>query len=229
MMLKLNGGSSIQLNDINLKKRKSIVIINYGMGNLRSVGNAISMLGYSPLISDRKDVIASCDAYVLPGVGAFGEAVRNLNNLGLIDVLNEQVIFNRKPFLGICLGLQLLAKDSDEMGFHTGLGWIDGHVTRISSHVKVPHVGWNDVRIKNPVPLFQNINKGTHYYFDHTYRLECNPEFVSATCDYGEDLVAGVQKDNIFATQFHPEKSQVRGLQLLRNYLNYVETTVETN
>ncbi len=225
-MLKLNGGLNTQLNDINLKKEKSIVIINYGMGNLRSVGNAIKMLGYTPLISDKKDVIASSDAYVLPGVGAFGEAVRNLNSLGLIDVLNEQVIFNGKPFLGICLGLQLLAKDSDEMGFHTGLGWIDGHVTRISNAVKVPHVGWNDVRIKNPMPLFQNINRGTHYYFDHTYRLECAPEFVSATCDYGEDLVAGVQKDNIFATQFHPEKSQVRGLQLLRNYLNYVEISM---
>ena len=204
---------------------KTVVIVNYGMGNLRSVSNALGVLGYSPLISDDAEVIADADAYIVPGVGAFGEAMRNLSGLDLIGPLREQVLENQKPFLGICLGMQLLAEDSDEMGFHKGLGWIEGHVTRITADVRVPHVGWNDVAVKNGQPLFLNIESEPNYYFDHTYKLDCDPGVVSATCVYGGELTAAVQKGNIFATQFHPEKSQVMGLRLLRNFLNFVESS----
>lgn len=205
--------------------RKRVLVIDYGMGNLNSVVNALATLGYAARTSERKEDIANADAYVLPGVGAFGEAMKNLQRLDIVGLLAEQVLERRKPFLGICLGMQLMAEDSEELGFHKGLGWIRGHVLRIDQRdgIRLPHVGWNNVDVRGKQPLFENIATGSNYYFDHTYRLECDPSNVLATCRYGSDIVAAVRHENIFATQFHPEKSQVKGLKLLRNFLNYAE------
>jgi len=132
---------------------------------------------------------------------------------------------HKKPFLGICLGMQLIAKDSVELGYATGLGWIDGHVLKLEpegSH-PVPHVGWNDVQHSPDTPLFGQIQAGAHFFFDHSYHLQCQPELITATCDYGGKWTAGIQQENILAVQFHPEKSQRSGLRLLRNFLKFVD------
>lgn len=200
-----------------------ICIIDYGMGNTQSVGNAIEHLGADYLISSRREDIQASTALILPGVGAFAAAMENLRRLELVDILTDTVVRQGKPFLGICLGMQLLAQDSVELGLHAGLGWIEGHVVAFepSHEVRIPHVGWNNCHIRKQEPLFHNLAEDAHFYFDHSYHLTCPHELVSATFDYGGHFVASVQKDNIFATQFHPEKSQRHGLRLLRNFLNF--------
>jgi glutamine amidotransferase len=203
----------------------TITIVDYGMGNIGSVCHALDVLGGSHRVSSRKDDLAGAHGIVLPGVGAFGAAMQNLRDLDLVDALTEQVINRRTPFLGICLGMQLMARDSVENGFSTGLGWIDGHVLAIEAHPahRVPHVGWNGVQIRRSTPLFQRIDGDAHFYFDHSFHLECGDDWVAASCDYGRPYVAAVQRDNILAVQFHPEKSQRNGLKLLRNFLNAVQ------
>jgi glutamine amidotransferase len=206
---------------------KDVVIIDYGMGNLKSVSNALTFLGYQPRIAQDRASLAAADGLVLPGVGAFGEAMQNLRKLDLLGVLNEQVIERKKPILGICLGMQLMALDSEEMGHFEGLGWVDGHVVRIKPEgsLRLPHVGWSSVQVRQAEPLFRNIETEPHYFFDHTYQLQCAPEHVLATCQYGGEIVAAIRRGNVMATQFHPEKSQVKGLKLLRNFMNYVEAS----
>jgi glutamine amidotransferase len=205
-----------------------ICIIDYGMGNTQSVGNAIEYLGADYLISNRKEDILDSDALILPGVGAFAAAMENLHRLELVDLLTETVVRQGKPFLGICLGMQLLAQDSVELGLHSGLGWLEGHVMAFepSHDVRIPHVGWNNCHIRKQDPLFHNLAEDAHFYFDHSFHLVCPHELVSATFDYGGHFVASVQRDNIFATQFHPEKSQRQGLKLLRNFLNFARKSV---
>lgn len=207
-------------------KKKSILIVNYGMGNIGSVSNALDYLGGKYVISNHKRDLGLADAIILPGVGAFGAAMENLRQLDLVDELTEQVTIKKKPFLGICLGMQLLAKDSVEMGHFAGLGWIDGNVVEIdpSAGLRVPHVGWNEVTPTQPDPLFRRIEEGAHFYFDHSFHLQCSEPAVSAVCEYGGRYVAAIQKENILAVQFHPEKSQRSGLKLLRNFLNFVNT-----
>ncbi len=200
------------------------VVVNYGMGNLQSVVNALKFLGLPAVISDRKEDVASADALILPGVGAFGEAMRNLARLGLIDALNEQVVEKKKPFLGICLGMQLVAADSEEHGMNKGLGWIPGRVRRIPTDLPLPHIGWNDVEIVKRAPLFSKLKDDTNFYFVHSFYFDCDPSYVSSYCAYGVKITASVQKDNIFATQFHPEKSQRNGLRLLRAFSDYAGT-----
>lgn len=206
---------------------KRIGIVNYGMGNLKSVYNALKFLGYEALICDHGQELASVEGIVLPGVGAFGQAMKNLAERELKHRLTEEVIEKKKPFLGICLGMQLIAEESVEGGRHEGLGWLSGKVINLTPEGKlpVPHVGWNSVDMIKTRPLFQNIQNGRDYYFDHSYEFKCPEEYVTATCHYGGEVVAAIQKDNILATQFHPEKSQVNGLRVLRNFLNYVEST----
>ena len=205
--------------------RKKIMIIDYGMGNLASVANALEFLSYVPIVSSKKEDILNADAFILPGVGGFPEAIKRFNEIGIKEELNIQVLNKGKPFLGICLGMQLIALDSIEYGLHNGLGWINGHVVRLEGNgsLKIPHVGWNNIQIRNKHPLFANIDQGGTYYFDHSYHLKCDSACVIATCSYGEDIVVAIQKGNIFAAQFHPEKSQVNGLKFLRNFLNFVE------
>ena len=201
-------------------------IINYGMGNIQSVANALRFLGYHPAISSSVDVLRKADAIIVPGVGAFGEAMHNLEKLRLIDFLEEDVLKLRKPFLGICLGMQLLARRSEEQGSHDGLGWIDAEIVQIphETSLRVPHVGWNQLSIRQKEPLFARLVAHRHYYFDHSFYMRCHDESaIVATCDYGSDMVVAIRKDHIFAVQFHPEKSQSAGLKLLRNFLNFSE------
>ncbi len=208
---------------------KKIVIIDYGMGNVGSVAAAIDYLQGNYLISNKRKDLAGADALILPGVGAFGAAIENLQDLGLVEELNQQVLMNKKPFFGICLGMQLLALDSVEQGYHRGFGWIEGHVIALKPEKKlrVPHVGWNNVNFDRSNLFFQRIDEGAHFYFDHSFCLACKEDLIIATCDYGGTCVAAIQKENIFAVQFHPEKSQRNGLKMIRNFLNYIDAQIE--
>jgi len=206
---------------------KKIVIVDYGMGNLQSVKNAFESLGKSLHISQNPQEIADAAALILPGVGAFPQAMKNLKERNLISVLNEEVMVKKKPLLGICLGMQLVATSSNEAGGAEGFNWIPGKVVELepAPDVKVPHVGWNDLNILLPNTLFKNIENTSNFYFDHSFHFLCDKKYVAATCGYGKvPLVAAVQKDNIFAAQFHPEKSQTSGLRFLRNFLNLVKS-----
>ncbi len=201
---------------------KKIVIVDYEMGNVHSVHNALLALGYTAKVSRSVQDIEEADGIVLPGVGAFPKAMENLNSFGLTKTLNRQVMELRKPFLGICLGMQLLSESSDEGRQTRGLGWIKGEVVAVPPHgVKVPHVGWNDVALTEKSLLFSDISAPT-FYFDHSYQLQCDESIVSAWCEYGQRFVAAIQFQNVFATQFHPEKSQKNGLKLLSNFLKFV-------
>lgn len=204
-----------------------ILIINYGMGNLHSVLKAFEAIGEEAVISNQADDIQKADALVLPGVGAFGKGMENLRQLGLIEVLGQEVMVKKKPLLGICLGMQLLAKESEEFGIHQGLGWIDARIKkfRFGEPLRIPHVGWNSIFIKKEnCHLFKNIKKEADFYFVHSYFMECqNKEEVVAECDYGGLFAAAVQRDNIFGLQFHPEKSQNAGLRVLANFTEYIK------
>ena len=202
-----------------------IAIVDYGMGNIGSVANALEFLDGNYFIAGSSKELAKADAYILPGVGAFPAAMENLLKHGIADMLTEQVTVKKKPFLGICLGMQLIAMDSVEQGGAVGLGWIDGHVVALDSsdNLRVPHVGWNNLSVVPGQELFQGIDAGEHFFFDHCFHLLCRQELVIASSDYGLFFVAAIRVGNIFATQFHPEKSQRSGLKLLRNFLNYIE------
>jgi glutamine amidotransferase len=205
---------------------QKIVIIDYGVGNIHSVSNAISFLGYKKLkISADLNIIADADVLILPGVGAFDEAVKNLRDRHLEAILNEQVLIKKTPILGICVGMQMLASHSEENGFHEGLNWIEGTVKKLDLPVSfaVPHVGWNNVIVKNKEPLFTRNDLESNFYFDHSYYFDCDSRYVSAYCDYGIKVTAAVQRDNIFGVQFHPEKSQTNGLKLFRSFFNSIK------
>jgi glutamine amidotransferase len=202
-----------------------IGIVDYGMGNIGSVRAALEYLRADCFVSSDPDALRTADAFILPGVGAFGVAMENLVRLGLPVFLDEQVRRRGKYLLGICLGMQLLAEDSTEEGFHRGLGWIDGHVVALepSPSMPVPHVGWSAVRRREDDPLMAGLDANAHFYFDHSYHLVCDPAVVTSTCEFERPVVASVRRGTVFATQFHPEKSQRSGLKLLRNFLNVAE------
>lgn len=205
---------------------KKIVIIDYDMGNIESIKNALSFLGYEAILSREHEDLNNADGYILPGVGAFGIAMQTINKYNLITILEENVLIKKKPIFGICLGMQLLAKSSKEMGYFEGLGWIDATIEPMpaSSKLHVPHVGWNSIEVVYKQPLFNNIASDTHFYFDHSFHMVCKDiSLQNSVTLYGDLITASVQKENIFATQFHPEKSQTAGLKLLRNFLNFVE------
>ncbi len=198
-----------------------VVIIDYGLGNLRSVAGAISKLGFEPLISNRIEALEKAEKLILPGVGAFGDGIKNLVRLGLVESLNRLVLKEKKPILGICLGSQLMANESYEFGHHQGLGWIDASVVRIeSSGLRIPHVGWNCLfQLKENV-LFAGIPNDALFYYVHSFHVRCNnPEIIIGECEYGVKFTAAFNQENIYATQFHPEKSQLAGLRLLKNFL----------
>lgn len=199
-----------------------IGVIDYGLGNLQSVAGAIEKLGHTPLISHYERELAAADKFILPGVGAFGDGIKNLKERGLIDVLSRWVLEEKKPILGICLGAQLFATESFEFGHHQGLGWINACVKRIeqTGDLRVPHVGWNEVKQSKNSPLFKEIPDGALFYFVHSFHIMCHDsEDVCGVCDYGIELNSVIQHENIFATQFHPEKSQLHGLALLKNFI----------
>ena len=205
--------------------KSKIVIVDYKVGNIHSVYNALKYLGYNVIISNNIDDIYSADSLVLPGVGAFEEAMRNITDLGLISPLKRVALIDKIPILGICIGMQILADVSEENGIHHGLGFIPGSVRHIPSKegLLIPHVGWNNVKIKkNRDIFFANNNLDTpNFYWDHSYYYQCEEEYKLATVDYGEELAAIVRKENIFGAQFHPEKSQTNGLKLFRSFFNY--------
>lgn len=205
-----------------------IAIIDYGAGNLRSVMNAFEFIGQSPALVTDPDELARADAIVLPGVGSFGEGMENLKILNLIEPLSEEVVVKRKPYLGICLGLQFLANDSREHGTHEGFGWVPGTVERIrpcNGKFRVPHMGWNNVKMERPSPLCEGIEPDSDFYFVHSYHFvpaDGNEGVVSMTAWHGQTVTAAVEQDNIFGVQFHPEKSQRCGLNLLENFTKLI-------
>lgn len=203
---------------------RRVLVVDYGMGNVRSVSNALAASGCEPIVSADPAEAIRADAFVLPGVGAFGEAMRNLRASGMADALSHEVLTRRKPILGVCLGMQLLGESSEEGGHHEGLGWIPARVTALpaSRELRVPHMGWNDVAVVRPEPLFTGTDATRTYYFAHSYVVSCPPELISATFDYGGRNVAAFQRDNIFGTQFHPERSSEAGAAVLRNFASRI-------
>jgi glutamine amidotransferase len=201
-----------------------ITIVDYGMGNLRSVAKAFEAIGCGVCVSGRSEDLERAERIVLPGDGAFATGMENLHRLGLIEPLRRHVIHGSKPFLGICLGMQLLARRSWEQGEWVGLGWIDAEVRPLDVQaygLRVPHMGWDDVTaVAESVLLPDQCQRA--FYFVHGYHVICTDQaVVKASCTYGVPIAAVVEVRNIFATQFHPEKSQRAGMQLLRNFVNH--------
>lgn len=198
-----------------------LTVIDYGMGNLRSVSKALEHLGASVKVSSSPNDILTADKVVLPGVGAFGDAVQEIKSRGQWDAILKFAEKGR-PFLGICLGLQLLFSESEESPGIPGLNLFSGRVIRFrTKSVKVPHMGWNQVRFRNPHPFLSGIESGKYYYFVHSfYPVPDDPSLVAGECGYGEETFAVMAgRDHIFATQFHPEKSQDAGLEILKNFI----------
>jgi len=196
-----------------------LTVIDYGVGNLRSVHMALRRLGVEPTISGDPADVRRAKAIILPGVGAFGDSINNLRALGLeAPILGA--IHDGVPFLGICVGLQLLFEVGEEMGEHRGLGVLAGRVRRFEGDLVVPHMGWNQIQQRRPVPLFDGVPDSSYAYFVHSYYVDPEePEVIAATTDYGIDYASVVARDNLYAIQFHPEKSQDVGERILRNFL----------
>lgn len=197
-----------------------IAIVDYGMGNLRSVQKGLERVGFPADVTRDPKAIEQADGVVLPGVGAFRACMDNLREYGLIDTV-RRVVESGKPFLGICLGMQLLFEESEEFGKVEGLGLLPGRVVRFAERpgLKVPHMGWNQIRKRQDVPHLQGIDDGASVYFVHSYYVvPSDPSLAATTTDYGNEFVSAVARGNIFATQYHPEKSQAVGLKILENF-----------
>ena len=210
----------------------TVAIVDYGSGNLRSAAKAFERAAREMGMNERVLVTASprevsgADRIVLPGVGAFADCRAGLYGVpGMVDTLQREVIERGKPFLGICVGMQLMATRGVEYGIHAGLDWIKGDVVRIEpgpAHLKIPHMGWNELRALRPHPLLTGIADGDHAYFVHSFQLKASqPETVLGLTDYGGPITAIVGRDNLAGTQFHPEKSQATGLRLIANFLRW--------
>jgi glutamine amidotransferase len=196
------------------------------MGNVRSVVNALNAVGATVELVSEPEALERADGVVLPGVGAFGEGIARLRQSGLESALSDHVIGRGKPFLGLCLGLQLLATTGLERGCHRGLGWIPGTVAALpipdSSDFRLPHVGWNDVSTRPGARIFNGLRESEAFYFVHGYVLAPeDPSVVTGKTSYGCDFVASIEWRNVHATQFHPEKSHTAGLRLLRNFVEF--------
>lgn len=200
----------------------TVAIVDYGMGNVASVRNAFLLLGAEATITARAEDFREATHIVLPGVGAFGDGMRNLRENGLVDILAREALERKKPFLGICLGMQLLADAGEEGGENAGLGWIHGRVRRFrvdESAFRIPHVGWDDVTPSSEELLFKGVASSV-FYFVHSFVFDAADALdVAATCEYGERFTAGVRHGNVVGMQFHPEKSQKSGLSFLKNFL----------
>jgi glutamine amidotransferase len=197
-----------------------ITIIDYGMGNLRSVQKGFEKVGFSAEITSDSEKILPAEGVVLPGVGAFGDAMDNLRSADLIEVI-EEVIENGTPFLGICLGLHLLFSTSEEWGTQEGLDIISGRVVKFPDNLnkKIPHMGWNQLNFKKDVDLFTGLEPGDFQYFVHSYYvIPDKEEVIATTTDYGIEFVSSIQRDNIYAVQYHPEKGSKKGLEILENF-----------
>ncbi len=204
-----------------------IVIIDYGMGNLGSIRNMIRRMGGESVISHDENEIRGADKLILPGVGAFDHGMQKLHEMNIVPVLNEVVLEQKKPVLGICLGMQLLSNSSEE-GELPGLGWIDSKTVKFSfdtdhQHLKIPHMGWNTVKVCQNSDLVDALGDEPRYYFVHSYHVVCqDPANELLKTEYGYEFVSGMYRDNIFGVQFHPEKSHKFGMQLFKNFIERV-------
>lgn len=195
-----------------------IAVIDYGMGNLKSVQKGFEKVGFDAVVSSEQEVIENASHLVLPGVGAFKDCMHNLEEKGLVEPVLKG-IEKGKPFLGICLGLQLLFEKSEEFGAHKGLGLIKGKVARFpKSELKVPHMGWNSIKKKSDTPLLKQIDDNSYFYFVHSYYVIPEDNVTATSTEYGFEFTSSIIKDNIFACQFHPEKSQKDGLKILKAF-----------
>jgi glutamine amidotransferase len=202
-----------------------IAIVDYGVGNLGSILNMFRKIGIEAVVTADPSGIEKAEKLILPGVGAFDTAMKNIRDLKLLDVLNQKVIADKTPVIGLCLGMQILTESSEE-GKMPGLGWIKGKTIRFRfeesrKDLKIPHMGWNTVEIKNPNPLVEGLDKNSRFYFVHSYHMDCkDKEDVTAVTNYGYDFPSVVKKENIYGIQFHPEKSHKFGMRLLENFAN---------
>jgi imidazole glycerol-phosphate synthase subunit HisH len=203
-------------------------LIDYGSGNIASAAKALARAagetGQDIIVTADPDQVKQADRIVLPGVGAFADCMQGLSGVpGMVEALEDSVIKRGKPFLGICVGMQLMARDGREFGVHKGLGWIDGEVAPMmpaDPMLKIPHMGWNEITPTQAHPVFAGIEPGAHAYFVHSFEMKLEkPDQLLATTDYGGAVTAAVARDNMVGTQFHPEKSQAVGLRLLSNFL----------
>ena len=210
----------------------NVVLIDYGSGNLRSAAKAFeravseSGMNLSVEVTDKAGALSGASRIVLPGVGAFGDCRAGLNALpGMTEALENEVRGKGKPFLGICVGMQLMAERGLEHGIHNGLGWIPGEVSALKPEdetLKIPHMGWNQLDLARPHPVLEGVESGTHFYFVHGYEMICAERaHILATTDYSGAITAVVARDNLVGTQFHPEKSQKAGLRLIANFLRW--------
>ena len=203
------------------------VLIDYGSGNLASAAKALARVsgGREILVTNKPEDVRAAERVVLPGVGAFADCMKGLSALpGMIAALNEKIIKQGAPFLGICVGMQLMATVGREFGDHAGLGWIEGEVVKLEpsdAALKIPHMGWNDLKILKPHPVLKGIETGADAYFVHSFQMKTKADALLATTDYGGPVTAVVGRDNLIGTQFHPEKSQATGLKLLENFLGW--------
>lgn len=208
-----------------MMSKDAIGVVDYGMGNLRSVGKALESLGFRTVVSGKGAELARCRGIVLPGVGAFRDCMLNLGRQGLLPFLSD-VLADGRPFLGICLGLQVLFAESEEFGRHAGIGFFPGKVVRFPASMraegaplKVPHMGWNRVDVAAAHPVLRGIPNGSYFYFVHSYYVvPDDPGVVACRTAYGVDFASAVGKGNLLAVQFHPEKSQAAGLAVLSNF-----------
>lgn len=202
---------------------EEIVIVNYGMGNLGSIQNMLKHIGVKSIISDNITDIENADKLILSGVGAFDSGMKNISDLGFISVLNNKVLNDKTPILGICLGMQLFAESSEE-GKLSGFGWINAKTIKFnfndeSGKLKIPHMGWNLVSLQKDSVLFEDILEESRFYFVHSYHLVCSEkENIVCKTNYGYDFPSAVEKENIFGVQFHPEKSHKYGMEILKNF-----------
>jgi glutamine amidotransferase len=194
-----------------------IGIVYFGMGNIESIRSAVHYIKKKSIVIDSLEKFDDVSHIILPGVGSYNNGIKNLKKLGFYEKIQEEV-YNKKPILGICLGMQLLSSIGTENGVSKGLGFFENKVSKIDTNLKLPHIGWNNIeKIKDSI-LFKGI-KDYNFYFLHSYAYESVDDYVTSICEYGTDIVASIEKDNIYGVQFHPEKSQKSGLKLLRNFL----------
>jgi imidazole glycerol-phosphate synthase subunit HisH len=216
----MSANSLLEKDCLEMKNKVKVGIVDYHVGNTSSVTNALENLEHSSIISNNTLKLKTCTHLILPGVGAFEKAYKQLNKTNLIPFLEEAVFKRNVPILGICLGMQLMLESSTENGVHTGLGWINGTVKLLNrdKRLKVPHVGWNDITILNK-SLFENVKDKANCYFDHSYYCDIDKTLISSYITYGSKITSSFQKNNIYGVQFHPEKSQVTGLRIFKSFL----------
>ncbi len=200
-----------------------LVIVNTGMGNFGSIQNMLKKIGFKAQLTNDSAEIAAAEKIILPGIGSFDSGMRQLHNRGVIEVLNRKVLKEKTPVLGVCLGMQLMARGSEE-GAIPGLGWVDAEVLKFDfrdeSDLKIPHMGWNTIDVKRPAALFQNSSDEKRFYFVHSYYVSCrHPQDILATTRYGFDFASAIHRENIYGVQFHPEKSHRFGMALFKNFM----------